>query len=105
MHAASVLVLGLLLGAPASEPASGRVTGIRAVCRNGQTFVTWKDAAEGEPGAAFRYALYRADKPITQESLPQAEDLAVRLCYKGVLNNSAKLFGSALCGPWQSKLP
>ncbi len=31
------------------------------VYRNGQTFVTWKDAAEGEAGARLRYSLYRSD--------------------------------------------
>lgn len=67
-----------------------RVTGIQAVCRNGQTFVTWKDAAEGENGAKFRYALYRSDAPITAENFSQAE-----LCYPGVLNNSCKQFGYA----------
>lgn len=67
-----------------------KVGGIQAACRNGQTFVTWKDAAEGEDGAKFRYSLYRSTAAITQENLAQAE-----LCYHGVLNNSGKLFGSA----------
>jgi hypothetical protein len=66
------------------------VMGIQAVHRHGQTFVTWKDAAEGEDGAKFRYTLYRSEQPITQENLAKAE-----LCYRGVLNHSAKLFGSA----------
>lgn len=69
---------------------ANEVTGIRAVHRHGQTFVTWKDVAEGEPGARFRYSLYRSDEPITRENLARAE-----LCYHGVLNNSAKLYGSA----------
>lgn len=74
-------------GAQAQQP---EVTGIRAVHRHGQTFVTWKDVAEGEAGARFRYSLYRSDQPITQENLASAE-----LCYHGVLNHSGKLFGSA----------
>jgi hypothetical protein len=69
---------------------AAEVTGIRAVHRNGQTFVTWNDAAEGEAGAGFRYSLYRSAAPITAENLAEAE-----LCCRGVLNNSAKLFGSA----------
>ena len=69
---------------------SVEVTGIQAVHRHGQTFVTWKDVAEGEAGAKFRYSLYRSEQPITADNLAQAE-----LCYRGVLNNSAKLFGSA----------
>jgi hypothetical protein len=66
------------------------VTNIQAVHRHGQTFVTWKDAAEGEAGAKFRYSLYRAEQPITAKNLPDAE-----LCYRGVLPFSAKLYGSA----------
>lgn len=70
--------------------ADAEVTGIRAVHHDGQTFVTWKDAAEGEAGAGFRYSLYRSDEPITAENLAHAE-----FCYQGVLNNSARLFGTA----------
>lgn len=66
------------------------VADIRAVHRHGQTFVTWKDVAEGEEGAKFRYSLYRSTEPITAKNLPAAE-----LCYHGVLNNSARLYGSA----------
>lgn len=78
----------LLITAPlgAAEP---EVTSIQAVYRHGQTFVTWKDVAEGEASARFRYSLYRSNQPITQENLAKAE-----LCYHGVLANSAKLFGS-----------
>lgn len=79
----------LMLGSVAAG-AEVSVTGIQAVHRHGQTFVTWKDAAEGEAGAKFRYALYRSNRPITPDNLAQAE-----LCCRGVLNNSAKLFGSA----------
>jgi len=74
----------------ALPPANPAVHGIKALHRHGQTFVTWADVAEGEAGADFRYSLYRSDKPITQESLAQAE-----LCYSGVFNNSAKMFGMA----------
>lgn len=66
------------------------VTGIQAVHRHGQTFVTWKDVAEGEAGAKYRYSLYRSPQPITADNLAKAE-----LCYHGVLFNSARLFGSA----------
>ena len=74
----------------AARAADLEVTGIQAVHRDGQTFITWKDMAEGEEGAKYRYSLYRADRPITADNLGQAE-----LCYHGVLNNSAKLFGYA----------
>ena len=63
-------------------------TDAKAVSRNGQTFVTWKDAAEGEAGAKYRYSLYRSDRPITKENPGE-------LCYGGILNNSAKQFGYA----------
>ncbi len=80
------------LTAPAlTVPArAAEVTGIRAVHRHGQTFITWHDAAEGAAGAEFRYSLYRAGQPITAANLAEAE-----LCYRGVLNNSAKLYGAA----------
>ncbi len=79
-----VLATSPLIGADVS------VTGIRAVHRHGQTFVTWKDAAEGPAGAEFRYSLYRSTRPIAADSLAAAQ-----LCYHGVLFNSAKLYGSA----------
>lgn len=66
------------------------VTAIQAVHRHGQTFVTWKDVAEGEAGAKYRHSLYRSEQPITAKNLAQAD-----LCYHGILNNSAKLYGSA----------
>ena len=86
------LVLALLsLVAPipvmATEP---EVREIRVNHRHGQTFVTWSDAAAGEGGAKYRYSLYRSDRPITAQNLKQAE-----LCYHGILNNSARLFGTA----------
>lgn len=82
-----VLVLAM---ASAARAADLDITAIQAVHRHGQTFVTWKDVAEGEAGTSFRYSLYRAEQPITADSLDRAE-----LCYHGVLNNSAKLFGHA----------
>ena len=90
MRIAALVTLAVVVAAPASRAADLEVTNIQVVHRHGQTFVTWKDVAEGEPGVKFRYSLYRSDKPITQEHLAEAE-----LCYHGVLNNSAKLFGSA----------
>lgn len=80
-------MLSLLLSITLSAPAPADV---RAIHHDGQTFVTWKDIAEGEAGAKFRYSLYRSDRLITAENLAQAE-----LCYRGVFNNSAKLFGYA----------
>jgi poly(3-hydroxybutyrate) depolymerase len=83
-------VIAVFLLAWTTQLDADEVTGIKAIHRHGQTFVTWKDAAEGEAGAKFRYSLYRSDSPITAENLARAE-----LCYHGVLNNSAKLYGSA----------
>lgn len=70
--------------------AGGDVTGIQVVHRHGQTFLTWKDAAEGEEGARYRYSVYRSDRPINDDTLKQAD-----LCFHGVLNNSARRFGTA----------
>ena len=83
----TLVVLAIAATAQAADP---EVTAIWAVHRHGQTFVTWKDVAEGEAGAKYRYSLYRSDRPITADNLAQAE-----LCYHGVLNNSAKQFGYA----------
>jgi len=66
------------------------VRDVRAVHRHGQTFVAWSDVVVGENGVKFRYSLYRSDRPITDQNLKQAE-----LCYHGILNNSARLFGTA----------
>src|SRR5437867_1552365 len=52
--------------------AAAEVTDIRAVCRHGQTFVTWQDVAAGEEGARYRYGLYRSNRPITADNLKQA---------------------------------
>src|SRR5688572_24027741 len=66
------------------------ITDLRALHHHGQTFVTWTDLAEGEAGAKYRYRLYRSDRPITGENLARAE-----LCYRGILNNSGRLYGTA----------
>ena len=84
------LALAVVLPVPAADESPAEVTGIRAVHRDGQTFVTWTDAAEGEAGAKFRYTLYRHTEPITPENRARAE-----VCGRGTLNNSAKLYGSA----------
>src|ERR1022692_2420874 len=63
---------------------------IRVIHQHGQTFVTWSAIAPGEDGAKCRYSLYRSDRPITAQNLKQAE-----LCYQDILNNSARLFGTA----------
>ncbi len=71
-----------------------KVTGIQTRHQNGQTFVTWKDVAEGEAAAGYRYAVYRSDSPITRENLAQAE-----VCVTNQLCNSGKLFGYAFNMP------
>lgn len=87
------IVLGNCLAAtlaaqdpPATQPV-GAVTGISAACRNGQTFVTWKDAAAGEVGAGCRYTLYRSEAPITPSNMGKAEKRI-----SGIVNNSARLY-------------
>lgn len=81
-----------LLACLCTGAALAGVTGIRAFCRDGQTFVTWKDAAEGAAAASNRYAVYRAEKPITEANLADAQKWGA-----GILPNSGKLFGSAFC--------
>lgn len=85
------ILAALLITAPTfGQGPDPEITGIQAVHRHGQTFVTWKDAAESEAGANFRYSLYRSDRPITADNWKQAE-----LCYHGVFPNSGRLFGTA----------
>jgi hypothetical protein len=86
----SVAILSIALFANLAAAEELAVTDIQAVHRHGQTFVTWKDVAEGEAGARYRYSLYRSSEPITAQNLAEAQ-----LCYRGVLHNSAKLYGSA----------
>lgn len=95
MHPRHAIVHALFLMTCASGFARGagtepEVRDIRAMHLHGQTFVTWSDVAVGEDGAKVRYSLYRSDKPITAQNLKQVE-----LCYHGILNNSARLFGTA----------
>jgi hypothetical protein len=85
-----LVTLVSLLALGSACAAEWEVREVRAVHRHGQTFVTWKDVAAGEEGAGVRYSLYRSDRPITADNLKQAE-----LCCRGVLNNSARLFGTA----------
>lgn len=80
-----LLCAGLLLGST-----DLKVTGIRAISHHGQTFVTWKDAAEGEEGAGLRYVLLRSASPITEENAGAAE-----VCGSALLNHSGRLFGTA----------
>ncbi len=64
------------------------VTNIKTLHRDGQTFVTWKDALEGEAGADYRYDLYVSDRPITQASLAD-----LKPAIHGLVNNSGKEYG------------
>lgn len=84
---AAALCVAVAAPGAADEP---EVAEIRAEHRDGQTFVTWRDAAQGEAGKAFRYRLLRADAPITAENADRAE-VAIR----GILWQSGKQFGYA----------
>lgn len=88
--ASLLLATMAMLPAQKVRAADAQVTGIHALHQHGQTFITWRDVAEGEQGAAYRYSVYRSEEPITAQNIARAE-----LCYRGVLHNSAKLFGSA----------
>lgn len=71
-------------------PADSENDVIKPLQHDGQTFVVWKDRAEGDAGSDIRYNVYRALEPITEQNLGAAVLVA-----KGVLNNSGKLFGTA----------
>lgn len=80
------LVLPAALAAAAGDSAQAlKITGIRAVHHDGQTFITWTDVAPGAAGEAYRYEVYRSAEPITAANLDQATRT-----HKGILNNSAK---------------
>src|SRR5687768_6852846 len=82
--------LAIALTITAQALAQVEVGNIKATHRHGQTFITWNDAAEGEAGSRLRYSLYRSNQPITNKNVNQAE-----LCCRGVLNHSARLYGTA----------
>jgi len=92
---ATILVAMVLAGVGTAAADDLKVTGIKAVCHDGQTFVTWKDLAEGEAGAAYRYSLYRSDRPIAQADLegPASSGPGLKPVIAGILNNSAKQYG------------
>jgi len=63
------------------------VTGIQAIQHDGQTFITWTDAAPGIYGVNYRYDIYRsANGPITNTG-------SASLVQMSVYNNSAQLIG------------
>jgi len=63
------------------------VTGIQVIQHDGQTFITWNDAASGSTGANYRYNLYRSTNgPITNLS-------SATLVQQGIYNNSGQLIG------------
>ena len=64
------------------------VTAIAVTEHDGQSFITWNDAAKGADGARYRYSLYRSNVPITEANLGSAQLIAW-----GILNNSGKLAG------------
>jgi hypothetical protein len=69
---------------------AGNVTQIRALHRNGQTFITWHDAEEGQAGEKYRYTVYRSAQPITAANLVSAQRIA-----SDVMHHSGKRIGHA----------
>jgi hypothetical protein len=63
------------------------VTAIQAIQHEGQTFITWNDAATGTTGSNYRYDLYRSTSgPITTLG-------SATLVETVIYNNSAQLIG------------
>lgn len=82
-----VALLVLCLAAPTSEQTAPAVTTVHAIQHDGQTFITWTDAAPGAAGANYRYDLYRSTSgPITDLS-------RATLVQQGIYNNSGQLIG------------
>jgi hypothetical protein len=85
MRFISLVVLLADIGALAQT--APPVTNIQAIQHNGQTFITWNDAATGSTGSNYRYNLYRSTSgPIT--SLNSAT-----LVQQWIYNNSGQLIG------------
>ncbi len=80
-------LLGLCSTVAASSQTAPTVTNIQAAQHDGQTFITWTDAASGQNGANYRYDLYRSTSgPITDLS-------SATLVQQGIYNNSGQLIG------------
>ncbi len=60
-------------GTPRPIPTAGE-TGLAAVHRSGQTFLTWGELPGGSYGE--RYRVYRSSQPINRDNLPDAKLLA-----------------------------
>jgi hypothetical protein len=79
--------LVLLTGVAAVAQSAPPVTAIQAIQNNGQTFITWNDAATGALGSNYRYNLYRSTSgPITNLN-------SAKLVQAGIYNNSGQLIG------------
>ncbi|HVI09883.1 MAG TPA: hypothetical protein VND65_16470 [Candidatus Binatia bacterium] len=77
----------LLLAEAAFAQTAPPVTGIQATQQNGQTFITWNDAATGSLGSNYRYNLYRST------SCPITSTATAILVQQALYNNSAQLTG------------
>jgi hypothetical protein len=88
----TILLFLCLSIAGVAQTSAPPVSEIAAVNSNGQTFVTWTDAAAGLAGAAFSYNLYRA----TGASCPITNTSRATLVAAEILNNSGQLTGPTL---------
>ncbi len=75
-------------GGSGSPSACDGGSSVCASFKDGQTFVTWDDAATGASGNNFRYRMYRSTSPITSGNYTGATLIA-----SYILNNSAQLIG------------
>jgi len=72
------------------------VTEIVASHAHGQTFITWKDASDGDAGSNIHYAVYRSTETITPATLSKAEKRVWNIpqnsgqIYTFVFSNSGK---------------
>src|ERR1700744_6100324 len=68
---ASLISLSFFLLPPSAnaQPADPQVTGIAVQFHDGQTFITWRDAARDAEDTGLRYSLYRSTRPITDQNL------------------------------------
>ena len=82
----SVIFSSGLISSPLARTAP-TVSNIRAIQHDGQTFITWTDAAPGSTGKIYRYDLYRST------SGPIRDLTHATVVQRGIFNNSAQLIG------------
>jgi len=117
-HAIAAALVSLSVAVAAQADVPPQVTGVKALHRAGQTFITWKEVeplirdeqvtygqykkALADAGDACQYRIYASDKPIDARSVRQAEVIGTvgpLSAYNVNARNKEYLIGQALIHP------